>query len=219
MCGSLGTADAADGREHETAAVEQRLFAGGGDGEQLVPGRQADRAHERPAGDAHAGQVGGGGPAVGDGPVDLERIGELVAEEPEPGDLGGVAVARRFDVDDLDVEQIARLGPFDVDGAGQRVESIEVHPGDSLQRDPGAQLPVERVACLEDHLIARFASDDGGDVGVPAVVAGGGLLDEALAAVDADLERASWCSSGSSSVGQQLLAAVDVVGSRRGSWS
>ena len=175
--------------EHEAAAVEQRLFAGGGAGEQLVAGRQADRAHERGSGDADAGKVVGGGPAPGDVPVDLEGLGELVAEEPEPGYLDGVAVAVGFDVEDLDVEQVARLGAVDVDGAGQGMHHVEVRSGDVVPRGGGAQLSVEGVTGLEDHLVAGVAVDHRWDVGVPAVVAGAGLLHQRLGPVDADLRR------------------------------
>src|SRR6266542_1661129 len=78
-------------------------------------------AHERRAGDAHARQVVGGGPAVGDRPAHHERLGELVAQEAEAGHLHGVAVAVRLDVEDLDLEDVTVLGPVDVDGPGARV--------------------------------------------------------------------------------------------------
>ena len=97
-------------RQHEAAAVEQRLLARRGPGEQLVSRREADGAHERRAGDADAGQVGRGRPTVGDVPVDHERVGEHVAQEAEPRHLDGVAVAVGFDVKDLDLEQVAGLG-------------------------------------------------------------------------------------------------------------
>src|SRR6266542_5856693 len=77
--------------------------------------------HERRAGDAHARQVVGGGPAVGDRPAHHERLGELVAQEAEAGHLHGVAVAVRLDVEDLDLEDVTVLGPVDVDGPGARV--------------------------------------------------------------------------------------------------
>jgi hypothetical protein len=119
----------------------------------------------------------------------LKGSGELIAKEPEPGNLDGVAVAVGFDVEDLDVEQIARLGALDVHGAGQGVHHVEVRGGDVVPRGVRAQLPVEGVTGLEDHLVARVAVDRRRDVGVPAVVAGVGLLHQRLGPIDADLGR------------------------------
>ena len=48
----------------------------------------------------------------------LKGSGHGASEEAEPWDLNGVAVAVRFDVEDLDVEEITRFGALDVDGAG-----------------------------------------------------------------------------------------------------
>src|SRR5215207_5309081 len=107
MCGSLGAADAADGGSTKppgsSSACSRAVVAASSS----LAGGEADRPHERRAGDADAGDVGGGGPAAGDVPVDLEGLGEHVAEEPEPGDPDGVAVAVGLDVEDLDVEQVA----------------------------------------------------------------------------------------------------------------
>src|SRR6185437_1959382 len=122
--------------------------------------------------DAYPGQVGRGRPPVRDVPVDLERVGELVAQEAEARHLHGEAVAVRLDVDDLDLEQVARLGALDVDRTGERVHDVEVRRGDGIQGRVRGHLPVERVPRLQHHLVAGLAPDQRWDVGVPPVVAG-----------------------------------------------
>jgi hypothetical protein len=52
---------------------------------------------------------------------------------------------------------------------------------------PGTDLPVARVARLEDQLLARRNLDDRRDVGMPAIVAGMRFFLETLPAVDPDL--------------------------------
>src|SRR5690606_39063614 len=154
------------GRQDEAAAFERRLFAGGGPGEALVAGGEADGAHEGRGGDADAGQAGGDGPAVGHVPAHDERFGEDVAQEPEAGYLDGVAVAVGLDLQDLDLQQVAGLGALDVDGPGERVDDVEVGGADRLQRGLGPHLAVERVARLHDDLVAGSHAEDGRDVGM-----------------------------------------------------
>src|SRR5262249_59847912 len=121
---------------------------GGGFGEGGAR-REAGEADEGGAGDAGAGKVGGGGEPAGDVPRHLERLGELVTQEPEPRHLDGVAVRVGLDVEDLDVEQVARLGAVDVHRSGERVHPVQVRFGDDLQRRIPAELPVERVPGLD----------------------------------------------------------------------
>jgi len=145
--------------------------------------------HERRAGDAHARQVVGGGPAVGDRPAHHERLGELVAQEAEAGHLHGVAVAVRLDVEDLDLEDVTVLGPVDVDGPGERVDHVEVRRAHGVQGGRGPHLAVEGVTGRKDHLVARVAAHHRRDVRVPAVVPRLRLLDEGPRPVDLDLVR------------------------------
>jgi hypothetical protein len=51
----------------------------------------------------------------------------------------------------------------------------------------GSDLPVARIARLEDQLLSRRDLEDRRNVGVPTIVAGLRLVLEALAAVDPDL--------------------------------
>ena len=61
------------------------------------------------------------------------------------------------DLQDVDVEQVARLGAIDVDRPGERVDEVEVDVRDVIEGRAGVELPVERVARLEDHLVAGVA--------------------------------------------------------------
>ena len=190
MCGSLGTAEPAIGGQHEAAPVEQRLLTRRRDRRAARgPGARPIVPMNGAPGDADAGKVGRGGPAVGEVPADLEGIGELVAQEPEAGDLDGVAVGVGLDVEDLDVEQVARLGALDVDrvrsvGAADRGST----PATSASETSGPICPSKASRVSRIDLVAGFAPDERGDVGVPAVVAGRRLLDERLRPVDGDLE-------------------------------
>ena len=137
----------------------------------------------------HTGQVPGGRPAVGNVPVDLERIRKRVPQEAEPGDLDRVAVAIRLDVDNLHLEQVARLGTFHIHRPGERVHHVQVRRGHNVQARGRAHLPVERVARLQDDLVARLAADHRRDVRMPAVVPCVRLLQQRLVPVDTDLLR------------------------------
>ncbi len=177
------------GREHEPAPVDGGLLAGGGPLHQGPVGRQPDGAHERRPGDAQPRQVLGGGPAALDAPAGHVRVGEHVAQEPEAGHLHGVAVAVRLDLQDLDLEQVARLGPVDVHRPGEGVDHVQVGRGHGLQGRLRPHLPVEGVAGAQHHLVAGVADDHRRDVRVPAVVAGLRLLGQGLRVVDPHLVR------------------------------
>ncbi len=140
------------------------------------------------------------------GPADLEGIGELVPEEAEPWDLNGVAVAVRFDVEDLDVEEITRFGALDVDGAGEGVEPVEVRRSHVVEGGVGTHLPVEAITRLEDDLLARLAPEDRGDIGMPAVVTRARLLRQRLRPVDADFAHGLHIASPSSGSRRRLLS-------------
>jgi hypothetical protein len=119
-------------------------------------------------------------------PVDLERLGEDVAQEAEPRYLYREPVAVGLDVENLHREQIARLGTGHVDGAGERVHDIQVGRGHVVQRAARAHLPVEGVPGLQHDLVPGLTAHHRGDVRMPAVVAGPRLLGQGLAPVDPD---------------------------------
>ncbi len=84
------------------------------------------------------------------------RVGELVGEQPELGDDRRPAPVVRDQLEDLDLERVARFGALDVDRAGDRVDVAHVHLRDVLRRRVPGQLPAGRVRGLELHRRARL---------------------------------------------------------------
>src|SRR5262249_2525917 len=110
-----------------------------------------------------------------------------VAEEAEPRDDAGEGLRLRQDVDELDLEQIARPGAPHEHGSGQRVDGPRVHLGYAIRGDRWPeQLDIAAVTRLEHHLFALSDLEDRRNVGVPAIVSGLGLVDQTLAAINLD---------------------------------
>ena len=147
----------------------------------------ADQAGVDQAGEAHAGDV----PALGEHALEVpdrllrrrEVIGEEAAaialreetvEAPEHVLLGA-------DVEQLDDQQIARLGPLHAHRTGQVVHGGEI----DVAHVRGIVIVLDRAAGpvvgLEDEVIARIDPAGHRDVRVPAVVdllvLGGGLVE------------------------------------------
>ena len=98
--------------------------------------------------------------------------------------------------DQLDLEQVAGLGAFDVDRPGERMAAAET---DAQQVRGGAlatQLTVEPIARLERQFLAWRDARDREDSGMPAIVAGAGLLVQGPCDVDRDPHRGSGGSCG-----------------------
>jgi hypothetical protein len=75
-----------------------------------------------------------------------------------------------LEVEQLDDERVARFGPPDRDGAGERVDRVEARVRELLRRGVGTDLPVERVPTLEVHDFAGFDGQCGVEGVVPDVV-------------------------------------------------
>ncbi len=108
--------------------------------------------------------------AAGDLPRDEIGIREHVREEAESGNDGGDAEVGRLIGEELDVDDVARLCTFDVDGTRQRMAQPEVdveHVGHASCR---GELAVEPVARLQRDLVARPHRSHGLQIGMPAVV-------------------------------------------------
>jgi hypothetical protein len=117
------------------------------------------------------------------------RVGELVAEEPEPGHLDGVAalVPRvRFDRHDLGFEEVSRLSSLDERRPGERMDRPQLQLRDVGGGRPRSQLRVERVARLVDDGVARIDLRGGLDRLAPAVVPVPLLQRERLGHIDLD---------------------------------
>ena len=98
-------------------SISWRKAAGRGD---------ADCTHERRSRHAHSGEVRRLGKPVGYIPVDDVGRQEHVAEEPEAGDDGREPPPSRVNVQDVAFQQVAGLGPLDVDWAGKRMDHVQV---------------------------------------------------------------------------------------------
>ena len=112
--------------------------------------RDADRAGERLQ--RHAGvlaeqrrleRAGVVGPDV------QRRLLELVGEQPETRNVRRPAEAGRLERLDRHLQRVARLGAFDVDRPGHRVDLAEVEPGHVGDRAVGRQLTAGSVEALE----------------------------------------------------------------------
>ncbi len=178
-----GTAPSGVGGHHEAAGIERALFALGPFLELLRRRRGGRNAHERCARNAHAGKLGRGGEAVADFPLHHEWRGHHVAEKAQPRHDGAERGRLRKDVDEFDFQHVARLGAFDEDRPGQRMDAAGIERGQI--RDRG-DLAVDAVARLQHNVLAFADFKKRRDVGMIAVVAGVRLSGERLAAVDTD---------------------------------
>src|SRR6185503_6502075 len=157
---------------------------------QLRAGRRhPDRARERSVLYANAGDAGGLRVAVGDPPGEHPCIFELVPQKTEARREPCEADRVRLHIDDADLEQIARLGSLDVDGSREGVGYVQVQLRQVGRFGRGGDLPVDRVAALENDAFARTDASDRRYVGVPAVVAHLRLIRQTLRTIDTDALR------------------------------
>ena len=94
------------------------------------------------------------------------RSGEVA----ETGDDGGHAEVGGLVGDELDIDDVARLGTFDVHGSRQRMPEPEVEREHVRLRAAGRELAVEAVARFQRDLVAGPNAGHGLEVRVPAVV-------------------------------------------------
>ena len=145
------------------------------------------------------GQVPGGGDLAVEVPDRLVGVRVVVGEEPAGVGLGedaGVAPAlaggrpgllrHRAQVEDVDHQQVAGLGALDLDGAAEHVGVGQVDVADVVGGVVVAELGVGPLAALDPELAARPYRGGRRDVGMPAVVAGDGLVAHGSGLVDAE---------------------------------
>ena len=189
----------ASGRDPVGVGVDQGLLALVPLGQQLRRGGGAEQPGVGDAGVADAGQVPGGGHLAVEVPDRLVGVGVVVGEEPAGVGLGedaGVAPALaggrarllgdRAEVEDVDHQQVAGLGALDLDGAAEHVGVGQVDVADVVGGVVVAELGVGPLAALDPELAAGLHEGGTGVVGVPAVVAGDGLVAHGLGLVDAE---------------------------------
>jgi hypothetical protein len=141
----------------------------------------------------------GGGLLAVEVPDRLVGVRIVVGEEPAGVGLGedaGIAPALpggrprllgdRAQVEDVDHQQVARFGALDLDGPAEHVGMGQVDVADVVGRVVVAELGVGPLPALDPELTAGLNEGGAWDVGVPAVVAGDGLVAHGLGLVDAE---------------------------------
>jgi hypothetical protein len=153
----------------------------------------------RYTGVADAGQVPGRRHLAVEVPDRLVRVREVVGQEAAavglgedarvaPALAGGLPDLLRYrpEVEDVDDEQVTRLGALDADRAGEHVRVREVDVADVVGGVVVADLGVCPLAALDAELLARANHRRDRDVGVPSVVPGYRLVPHGLGLVDGE---------------------------------
>ena len=91
------------------------------------------------------------------------RLGEVVGEQPEPGNHAVPAPAAVLERDDLDHQHVAGLGAADRDRAVERVDQLGTQPAEVLTPAPRGDL-AGALARLEDDGVPGSISTRGGSV-------------------------------------------------------
>jgi hypothetical protein len=141
--------------------------------------------------------VARGGDVAAEVPDHLVGVGEPVGEKAAPVALGkraGIAPAhareRAFvllitgvDLEDVDHQEVARLGAFDVEGPAEDVHAGQRRMANVVGRVVVLDRAVEPLAAVGAEDVSGLDRRDRRDVRVPAVVADQGLVRELLRVV------------------------------------
>ena len=157
-----------------------RLAFGGQGGFALVPfmdhvdgGHGADQTGMGQAGEAHAGDMPGGGVDAVEIPDGLGRVGEIIRQETAAvllGEDAGEAVRRDgADVEYVHHQQIPGFGAIDVDGTGQGMGAGKIDIADVGRIVVVGDLAIQEIQGFQDDVLARLHVHDGGDVRMPPV--------------------------------------------------
>ena len=76
-------------------------------------------------------------------------VGEVVGQQPEAGDRRRPAPVRRLEVEQIDLERVARLGAVDGDRAVDLVDAVEVERRERRRRRIGSDLAIRGVEAVE----------------------------------------------------------------------
>jgi len=131
----------------------------------LLAGSDAQLTAEWGESDRHTGQESG--LTVGEMRDAQRRVGKVVGEEPKAGDARGPAPVRGREVEQLDLQAVARLGILDGDRPVDLVDAREVKVRQVCDRRARGDLAARRVQGVELH--DRPAGDgcDGLDGSIP----------------------------------------------------
>jgi len=95
-----------------------------------------------------------------------------------------LVTGQRSHIQQIDHQDVARLDALDMDGAAQHVDDAQLDVLDVGRVVVVLDLSVRPVLALDAEDVARLDRDDGGDIGVPAVVSGDLLLRHRLRQID-----------------------------------
>ena len=150
-------------------------------GEALGGRRDTDDTDEGILRDCDARQAPTCRGAIVQAPGDEVRVGKAVGEQSKARDDGRRAEGVGADLNDVDLQHVARLGALDEDGARHRVWTIEVHRQQIGIDARDDDLAIESIAAVDEDFVAIRHDQRGLEVGVPAVVARVGSLGERAA--------------------------------------
>src|ERR1700710_1289540 len=124
-------------------------------------------------------------------PNRLGRIGEIVAKKTSAVALreyaGKPYRRNRFDIEQIDNQQIARLRPFDMERTGQRVRTGKVNVAHVVGAVIVLDLRIEKIERLDDDFFTGFNRRQKRNIRVPAVMAEFGLLGKRYAWFDGEM--------------------------------
>ena len=144
--------------------------------EQLLVRQTADQAGMDEAGEVDAGHVARMRVHARDVPDRLLRQREVIGEEAAAVLLGEEAVeapqalGQRADIEQVDDQQIARLGAFDTDRAGQEVHDGQIDVANVVGGFVVLDEAAGPVVGLDDEVVARLDPGHDRNVRMPAVV-------------------------------------------------
>src|SRR6185437_4766343 len=104
-------------------------------------------------------------------PPDFQgRFGELFGQQAKPRNDRRPAPISRLQIQQIDLEGIARLGPFYKDRPVHLIDAAEVQRLDGVQRGVGHDLPTRRLQQIEFDYIPRLHAIDRRDRVIPGQV-------------------------------------------------
>src|SRR5258707_709719 len=113
-------------------------------------------------------------------PNRLGRIGEIVAKKTSTVALREYARkpyrSDRFDIEQIDNQQVARLRPFDMERTGQRVRTGKVDVAHVVGAVIVLDLRIEKIERLDDDFFTGLNCRQKRNIRVPAVMPESGLL-------------------------------------------
>ncbi len=104
------------------------------------------------------------------GPDMQRRILELVGKQAEARNVGGPAMAGRMKLADRDLQRVARLGSFNEDWSGNRIDLAEIKIGERFKRRVAADLAAGGIHAFEQDRFTGLCCQGRRKIAVPAEI-------------------------------------------------